>query len=478
MPLQLRHVRFFSLPMTTRFPFKYGIASLTALPHLFVRATVETDGAVVEGTSADGLPPKWFTKHPETTFEEDDLPAMYRVIRNAATIGVDVGRCRSFFDWWQNVHAGQNAWSREQRIPPLLSGFGFSLIERAVLDAVCRAQHVSLHAALRSDLLSVDLNALRDFSSPVKPAGFLPEVPSSRLIARHTIGLGDPLTAGEVSAGKRPADRLPFTLEENIRQYGLTHFKVKLCGQLDRDHQRLLDIAGILQANVGRAARFTLDGNENYRTVGQFREHWEQHRESSVLRQLMDQSLLFVEQPVHRDHALDESVEQQLRDWQDHPSMIIDESDAAISSFPEALRLGYSGTSHKNCKGIVKSLANAATVSEAARAGRTLILSAEDLANVGPVALLQDLAVVALLGIRHVERNGHHYFAGLSQFPKREQQRTAKFHGDLYSNGDDGYPCLRIVDGQIAADSVNDAPFGMQEPPDVCQFDECFPEEC
>ncbi|MHC4996137.1 MAG: hypothetical protein ACYTGQ_13910, partial [Planctomycetota bacterium] len=45
----------------TRFPFKYGIASLTAVPHLFVRATVEIDGQTVTGVASEGLPPKWFT---------------------------------------------------------------------------------------------------------------------------------------------------------------------------------------------------------------------------------------------------------------------------------------------------------------------------------------------------------------------------------------------------------------------------------
>ena len=34
-------------------------------------------------------------------------------------------------------------------------------------------------------------------------------------------------------------------------------------------------------------------------------------------------------------------------------------------------------------------------------------MSGEDLANVGPVALLNDLAVMSVLGVEDVERNGH-----------------------------------------------------------------------
>jgi len=36
------------------------------------------------------------------------------------------------------------------------------------------------------------------------------------------------------------------------------------------------------------------------------------------------------------------------------------------------------------------------------------LITAEELINVGLVALLQDLAVVATLGIRHVKRKEHH----------------------------------------------------------------------
>ena len=40
--------------------------------------------------------------------------------------------------------------------------------------------------------------------------------------------------------------------------------------------------------------------------------------------------------------------------------VIIDESDDLPTSFARAIELGYSGTSHKNCKGIFKSLRNRA----------------------------------------------------------------------------------------------------------------------
>ena len=163
-------------------------------------------------------------------------------------------------------------------------------------------------------------------------------------------------------------------------------------------------------------------------------------------------------------------VEVCLLNWQDAPPFIIDESDATLDSLPIALKLGYSGTSHKNCKGIIKSIAALGTIQQVQSANRRLILSAEDLGNVGPVALLQDLAVVAALGIPHVERNGHHYFAGLSMFPDPIQKQTANDHPDLYHQDASGLLALQPSAGQLQLDSINAAPLGLKQQIDLGHF--------
>ncbi len=90
---------------------------------------------------------------------------------------------------------------------------------------------------------------------------------------------------------------------------------------------------------------------------------------------------------------------------------------------------------------------------------RKLILSGEDLANIGPVALLQDLVVMSVLGIQNVERNGHHYFPGLSVFPADVQQLTLAEHPDLYHQHG-RFPTLKIQKGKIDIASTLQAPFG------------------
>ena len=97
-------------------------------------------------------------------------------------------------------------------------------------------------------------------------------------------------------------------------------------------------------------------------------------------------------------------------------------------------------------------------------------MSGEDLCNVGPVALLQDLAVCAALGIESVERNGHHYHPGLSQLPVAMQTAALEHHPDLYHTGPDGWPALKIQDGRLDVTSINQAHFGVGFTPDLADL--------
>jgi hypothetical protein len=169
---------------------------------------------------------------------------------------------------------------------------------------------------------------------------------------------------------------------------------------------------------------------------------------------------------------LHEEVGEALRSWRGAPPVVIDESDAEVGSLPRALALGYAGTSHKSCKGIVKGIANACLLERRRRRDRgvTAILSGEDLATIGPVTLLQDLATMSLFGVRHVERNGHHYFRGLSAFPEAVQEAVLRRHPDLYRRHPDGFPTLDIRGGRLRLGSVVEAPFGTAVSLDAAGF--------
>ena len=98
------------------------------------------------------------------------------------------------------------------------------------------------------------------------------------------------------------------------------------------------------------------------------------------------------------------------------------------------------------------------------------MLSGEDLAIAGPVSLAQDLAAQAAFGVTSVERNGHHYFTGLSQFPGALQEHALAQHADLFVRAPQGWPRLNIRNGRIAIGSVNAAPFGVPGEVDLSEL--------
>ncbi len=289
--------------------------------------------------------------------------------------------------------------------------------------------------------------------------------------ARHTVGLGDPLDSNQIDADDRVDDTLPQSLDQCIQAYGLRHFKIKINGDIEWDLDRLKNVAKCIEQHADSDFAFSLDGNEQFQSVTAFRDHWNILHAEPELETFFDH-LLFIEQPLHRDGALNESLKSEFDQWPDRPAVIIDESDATIASLPQALAIGYAGTSHKNCKGIFKGIANACLLEHHRRNGNQIVMSGEDLCNVGPVAVIQDLAVMATLGIESVERNGHHYMAGLSQFPERTREQVLNAHDGLYKTSETGWPTLAICNGEIDLTSVNTQHFGTGFELDLSVFSE------
>jgi hypothetical protein len=451
---------FFVLHTRTRFPFRYGIASLTDVPHLIIRTRVTIGQTSQVGLAGEGLPPKWFTKDPHTTFDQD-LPQMYEVIGHATSLAADIARRPvPFFDLWHELDREQHAWADTRKLAPLLAHLGVSLVERAVLDGLCRLAGEPLHRMIATNRLALSPREIHPDLGGAEPRDLLPAAPRRDCFVRHTIGLTDALRPQDLAPEDRVDDGLPQDLEASIRAYGLRYFKVKLSGVPARDLARLHDLVDILERETGGDFSVTIDGNENFHDFEAFRDFWGQVVSEPGLQGLW-RHLIAVEQPVHRDHALDAGAGTALKNWPDRPPLIVDESDGAVGDVARALTLGYVGASHKNCKGIVKGIANAMLLEKRRREGALAVLTGEDLCTLGPFANVQDLAMMALLGISHVERNGHHYYRGLSMFPQAWQEALLAAHGDLYRRHEDSFVCLQIDEGKVQLDSVNAAPFGV-----------------
>ena len=131
------------------------------------------------------------TKDPATTFEQY-LPDMMDVIGHAARLAADIARQPiAFFDLWRELDRAQGAWARERGIAPLLVHLGVSLVERAVLDGICRIARESLHHLVRNDLgirLGDVYPELRGLELgevlPSSPAGRRPRTGSTRFVWR------------------------------------------------------------------------------------------------------------------------------------------------------------------------------------------------------------------------------------------------------------------------------------------------------
>ena len=456
--ITLLSTELFRLELHARMPFRYGIATMTDVPQIIARLTFDLNGTTETGIAADLLPPKWFTKDPARS-PGDEIDEMLRVIKGAIRHAGAV-RALTPFAFWRELYAAQAAWAAAEQLPPLLSHFGTSFVERALIHAVCRARRATLSEALRDDLLGIDLAVLHPGLAGMAPRDFLPAVPPAAVFARHTVGLADAITAGDLAPGERVDDGLPQTLDEVIRFYGQRHFKIKINGEPARDRDRLGRMAAVLAAECGGDFAFSLDGNESFHDVPSFADYFHRLQAEPALRALWPH-LLYIEQPWHRRVALSPAIGDLASTWPDRPPIIIDESDAELASLPTALSLGYAGTSHKNCKGIFKSVANAGLLAQRRAADLPAVLSGEDLGSVGPLSPIQDLATQAALGVTSVERNGHHYFTGLAQFPRALQEHAFRHYPDLYVRMSNGCPRLDIRGGQLALGSINAAPFGL-----------------
>ncbi|MBV9864112.1 MAG: hypothetical protein JO316_02060 [Abitibacteriaceae bacterium] len=438
----------------TRMPFRYGSAMLIRCPHLYMVATIsDTQGRTARGIAADNLPPRWFDKDPTKSFTQE-VADQLQVVKWASAAAQAEAPTTPFRLWLSIYQAVQQA-AHTANLPPLLAGFGPSLVERAVNDAVGHLTELPFHSLLRHNILGVELNLIDPALSNITPQQVLPDQPLQAIAARHTVGLSDPIRTGDIALDDRLYDGLPQSLEEVIAFYGVRYFKIKIQNKLQEDIERLTAIATLLDSQLPATPYFcTLDGNEQYEALEQLLPVMEALTTHPVLKRLAS-SLLFIEQPLARSVALDparcagiERITQQF-------PVIIDESDDALDAYRRALEIGYSGTSHKNCKNAFKSVANLARsrrIQE--QTGQPRLMSAEDLTNIGIVALQEDLTALSSLGITHAERNGHHYFRGLSHLSPEDQQRARRATPDLYSQGED-YVRLNITEGDISCHSLH-----------------------
>ena len=142
--------------------------------------------------------------------------------------------------------------------------------------------------------------------------------------------------------------------------------------------------------------------------------------------------------------------------------------------FPQARKLGYDGVSSKSCKGLYKSLLNAARCARwnASEGQRRYFVSGEDLTMQAGLGVQQDLALVSLLELPDVERNGHHYVDGFGGggADDREQENFLAACPSLYERSHGGVR-LAIRGGMIDLASLAGPGFASLAAPDFAMLD-------
>lgn len=415
-------------PVRLRLPFRFGAITLTACPQLFVRADVEVQGHdSARGWAAEMMVPKWFDKRAGRTPEQNVHDLSEAVERTAAAYVGD--RPATAFGLHARHHAALMAAGAAGGATALSSAYGAAVIDRAVLDALCRACGTSFVDAAQRNLVGLGPTALLpDLAGFDWSAWLAGRRPLARIALRHTVGLLD-----ELDALRYDAAGLPVTLRAVLRTQRPRWFKLKLGGDPDADLRRLAAILEVL-GHEARDWQYTVDGNEQYADAEALRA-----LDAGLAR--LPRPPIYLEQPLPRESSLDRPLPAGLT-----TPLLIDEADGDFDSFLAARDCGWTGVSSKACKGVYKALANRARIDawNLAEGGTRWFMSAEDLTCQAGLAVQQDLALVALLGLAHGERNGHHYGDGFGNAPAAEQRAFAAAHPDLYAGTP---PRLAVHDG-------------------------------
>ncbi|WFU58670.1 hypothetical protein QA639_14720 [Bradyrhizobium pachyrhizi] len=438
MPLRLKvnDIAFFERPLVFARPFRFGAVTITASTQMFVQVEIEVEGkGRATGAGAEMLAPKWFDKRPRLT-EAQSLDGLRRSLAIARELYLAKG-----FDTAFGLHAErigpQVAACAAEDIPPLAAGFGPAEIDKAILDALLRAAGANFFDGMAGNIAGIDARLTADLEDAAIARFLSTRKRLDRVAVRHTVGMDD-----KVEGEGGVADR-----NENA---GARYFKLKLNGDPAHDAARLSRIGSEL-AKLPYATRITLDANEQYADLAALNALVDRLDHDAAL-QPIRANLLYIEQPMPRDITRASPLGKLAAH-----GFIIDEADDSYDAFPQARALGYRGISSKSCKGVYKSIINATRAAVWSADGGRYFVSGEDLTCQAGLGVQQDLALGALIGVAHAERNGHHYVDGFADTPADEADAFLTAHPDLYTR-EGGKVRLAIHDGDLLTGSIAAAP--------------------
>ncbi len=219
-------------PVKLRLPFRFGSVTLNACPQLFVRVQVELDGGrSASGFAAEMMVPKWFDKRAGFS-HLDNIAHLGASVERAATAYAG-DRPASAFALFTRHYAALMRAGEQAGATALSAAYGQALIDRAVLDALCRATQASFFDAVRHNHIGLQDSELVPDLRGFDWTAWLPTLqPLRQLAARHTVGMLDALAPVHDDDGE-----LPVSLPAVIQRYGHHVFKIKLGGDPPGRHR-------------------------------------------------------------------------------------------------------------------------------------------------------------------------------------------------------------------------------------------------
>jgi hypothetical protein len=431
--LAVRDIALFERPVRFARPFRFGAVVVEAAAQVFVRAEIEIEGKGRSvGASAELVVPKWFDKRGHLSTEQtvDELRRSLAVARELYL--ADPGYDTAFGHHASRIAIQVEKCAKED-IPPLAAMFGPAEIDKAILDALLRGAGVNFFDGMAANIAGIDARLSPDLAADDVMRFLAQGRRGERVAIRHTVGLDD-IVEGE--GGVADAN-------ENS---GARYFKLKLVGNPESDVARLVRIGQEL-TKLPYAYSVTLDANEQYADPGDLRNLVDRLGRDAALAPIANR-LLYIEQPMPRDITRATPLQGLAA-----CDFIIDEADDSYDAFVAARALGYRGISSKSCKGIYKSVINATRAAKWSTEGEKFLVTGEDLTCQAGLAVQQDLALGALIGMTHAERNGHHYVDGFDDTPADEADAFLAAHPDLYKRAD-GKVRLSIHDGDLLTGSL------------------------
>ena len=134
---------------------RFGAATLTACPQVYVRARIRFEnGGTAVGCAAEMMVPKWFDKNPAFS-DAQNLDQLRQALHTAIDLYRAAGASTPF-GLYAGTYKNQLARGADLGLVPLVASYGPALLDRAILDALGRANGQSFAQMITRNIAGLE----------------------------------------------------------------------------------------------------------------------------------------------------------------------------------------------------------------------------------------------------------------------------------------------------------------------------------